>query len=71
MGRNLIPYLLEQGDSVVALSRSERSDGRINDAAAAAGSKVELFRGGVNDDTDALARGECVTIAEAVPFAAL
>ena len=57
MGRNLIPYLLQHGDSVTALSRSEKADGIINDAAASAGGKVSIVRGSLESDRAVLVKG--------------
>ena len=57
MGRNLIPYLLQHGDSVTALSRSDKADGMIRDAAASAGGKVTIVRGSLESDQDELVKG--------------
>jgi hypothetical protein len=57
VGRNLIPYLLQHGDSVTALSRSEKSDGIIKDAAASAGGKVSIVRGSLESDRAVLVEG--------------
>jgi nucleoside-diphosphate-sugar epimerase len=53
VGRNLIPHLLEHGDTVVALSRSEEADQMIKDAAQG---NVSIVRGSLTD-TNALAEG--------------
>jgi nucleoside-diphosphate-sugar epimerase len=57
VGRNLIPYLLQHGDSVTALSRSAKADDIITDAAASADSKVTIMRGSLESDRDMLVRG--------------
>ena len=57
MGRNLIPYLLQHGDSVTALSRSDNADGIIKDAAASAGGKVSIVRGSLESDRAVLVEG--------------
>lgn len=57
MGRNLIPYLLQHGDSVTALSRSDKADGIIKDAAASAGGKVSIVRGSLESDRAVLVEG--------------
>jgi len=57
VGRNLIPYLLQHGDSVTALSRSDKADGIIKDAAASAGGKVSIVRGSLESDRAVLVEG--------------
>jgi uncharacterized protein YbjT (DUF2867 family) len=57
VGRNLIPYLLQHGDSVTALSRSDKADGIIKDAAASAGGKVSILRGSLESDRAVLVEG--------------
>ncbi len=55
VGRNLIPHLLAHGDSVVAMSRSEKADAIIKEAAD--GGDVSIVRGSLTSDVDALAKG--------------
>ncbi len=57
VGRNMIVHLLQSGDSVTALSRSERADKLIQDAATSAGGSVTIFRGDVTNEPETLAKG--------------
>lgn len=57
VGRNTIAHLLQHGDTVVALSRSDVSDTAIRDAAASAGGTADVVCGDVNMDTQKLAEG--------------
>lgn len=57
VGRNLIPHLLQNGDSIVALSRSETADKIIKEAAASVGSEVNIVRGSMTADVETLAKG--------------
>ncbi len=57
VGRNLIPYLLDHGDSVVALSRSDTADKLIREASASS-EKVTIFRSDIAEPPEKIAKGK-------------